>query len=121
MTAEIGEGVSEVVVVEPTTPPHRTIAVLLPNTQTSGSVFGGRCRLMGFVGYNSAGTGVGVRLYNGGSAQGQEVFVTGLPAGTCPAVWFGDEGIDCDGGIFWTGNLTASCEVVVYVRYRLAG
>lgn len=101
-------------------PRWRTVAVLLPNTQSSGQVFGPNCKLMGVGLYNSAGVAVALRLYNGTSANAQEVLPTGLPGGIfLSTVWFGPGGIDCDGGIWWAGALTATCEFVVYVKYRL--
>lgn len=103
-------------------PRWRTVAVLLPNTQASGQVFGPDCKLMGYSLYNSAGVAVVLRLYNGVSASAQEVLVTGLPGGIyLTAQWFGPGGIDCDGGIWWAGALTNTCEFIVYVKYRVPG
>lgn len=114
-----GEGVTVVEVAEVATPTHRVLAVKLDNTQSSGVVMSRRCRFMGAVGYNSAGTGIGVRLYNGPGNQGQEIFATGLPGGNLPPFWCGDRGVDCDGGISWTGALTATTDFVVWVRVEV--
>lgn len=74
-------------------------------------------RLRGWAVRETTGsTGCVVELYDGNNSSGQLVVPVGVGNGASVSVWFGDDGVDIETGIF-VNMVFGTADVVVYFQF----